>query len=338
MSYTTKDLAKIAGVNQSTVSRCLNDSPLISDETKNRVKKLAEELGFEFNANARSLSTSKTGTIGVIYPDDYTEFGINLYFSTLQNQLRESLERQEIDLIASFPTNKYTNKNNIRRLITCQKVDGLIIIQSNIDHETLSYLKKSKIPFVFLHHYPETCKYEDVDVVYVDHLKGGYLATEYLISRGHKNILCISSNAIGDEYKLRTEGYKRALSDHNIDFNEQLIFFADLSFMASYNIIKNLVDLKSITAIFAQTDLMALGAIEALRDLKIKVPDDIAIVGYNDEELSSYFKPHLTTVHQPRETLAQLTCERLIELIYSKTPKKPTKIAIQPKLIIRESS
>lgn len=339
MNYTTNDIAKIAGVSQSTVSRSLNNSPLVSDETKNRIKKLAMELGFEFNANARSLSTSKIGTIGIIYPEDYTEFSVNLYFSSLHNQLRESLEREEIDLIASFPSNKYSNKSNIRKLITCKKVDGLIIIQSDVDRDTLDFLKGSKIPFIFLHHYPEICKDEDVDIVYVDHFRGGYLATEHLIKKGHTKIVCITAVGEGDEYRSRTEGYKKALNDYQIEFNEQMLLFSDLSFQTSCRLLLEEEEMiKTATAIFAQTDLMALGAIEALRELQIKIPEEIAVVGYNDEEIGQCFRPHLTSIHQPRETIACLTCERLIELINSNKVKNKRKIVIEPKLIIRESS
>ncbi|WP_094552063.1 LacI family DNA-binding transcriptional regulator [Petroclostridium xylanilyticum] len=338
MAITTNDIAKIAGVSQSTVSRCLNNSSLVSEKTKKRIKKIAEELGFEFNANARSLSTSKTGTIGVIYPENFADFSINFYFSSLHNQLRESLEREDLDLIVAFSKNRFTGKNNIKKLITRKKIDGLIIVHSQLDDETLSFLNNSKVPFVFLHHYLSLDDSEDADVIYTDHFKGGYLATEHLIKLGHQKIMCISAVGEGDEFKLRTQGYKAALSNYNLSFDEQLLFYGDITFQSSYRIVKeNVEKLKKISAIFAQTDMMALGAMEALRELHIEVPQDIALVGYDDIELSTCFKPYLTTIHQPREEISLLACERLIELLNSNKPIKKRKIAIQPKLIIRES-
>jgi LacI family transcriptional regulator len=180
MTITSKEIALIAGVSQSTVSRSLNDSPLISEKTKERIRKVAKEQGFVFNANARSLSTNKTNTVGIIYPDNFNDFSVNLYFSSLHNQLRESLEKENLDLIVSFAENKFTKTNNIERLIKCQKVDGLIIVKSKLDHQTVNYLKSSKIPFVFMHHIPDISQLHnvDVDIVCTDHIKGGYLATE----------------------------------------------------------------------------------------------------------------------------------------------------------------
>ncbi|PKM51972.1 MAG: LacI family transcriptional regulator [Firmicutes bacterium HGW-Firmicutes-7] len=338
MSVTIRDIAKIAGVSPSTVSRCLNDSTVISEKTKKRIKQIAEELGFEFNANARSLSTSKTGTVGIIYPENYTELDDNLYFNSLHNQLRDSLEREDLDLIAAFPVNKYTNKSNIQKLITCKKVDGLIIVHSKMDTKTFDLLNKSKIPYVFLHHFPEICKEEDVDVVYTDHFIGGYLATEHLINMGHKKIICVSTMGDEDEFKLRTEGYKKALLDYNIEYDDKLLFYGDHSYPSGYRIVyKNFEVFKGVSAVFAQTDLMAFGIMDALREKNIKVPNDMAIVGYNDIELCTCVKPNLTTIHQPREEIAHLTCERLIDLMNAKKPKKSKKIIIQPRLIIRDS-
>jgi len=338
MTITSKEIALLAGVSQSTVSRSLNDSPLVSKKTKERIRKIAEEQGFAFNANARSLSTNKTDTIGIIYPDNFHDFSVNLYFSSLHNQLRESLERENLDLIVSFAENKFTKTNNIERLIKCRKVDGLIIVKSNIDNQTINYLKNSRIPFVFMHHFPNTAQLQDIDIVCTDHVRGGYLATEHLIKLGHSKIICISSLTETPEYELRTKGYKAALNDYNIPIDERLILYGGISFKSSYEAIKRSFDLfKHATAVFAENDIMALGVIEALREFGVSVPDDIAVVGFDDIEMSTFFKPYLTTIHQPREEIAMLTCHRLVELINSKRPSAPRKIVIQPKLIVRES-
>jgi LacI family transcriptional regulator len=335
MSVTIKDIAKIAGVSHSTVSRSLNDSPLISTETKQRIQQIAKELGFEFNANARGLSIRKTGTIGLIYPEAFEDFNVNLFFSPLHNHIRRTLEREALDLIVGFPKNRFTGESNIQKLINRKKVDGLIIVHSKVDYYDLNYIKSSRIPFVFLHQKPAHID-DEVDFFCTDHFKGGYLATDHLLKLGCRNIICLSAD--GEEFEMRTEGYKAALNDAAIPFNDSLVLKGDCSFDSGYKAIKQTSGiLKKIDGIFAQSDLMALGAIQALQQLNIKVPQDIAVVGYDDIELGTYFSPKLTTVHQPREEIATLACERLIELLSDKAKKRKAKKIVQPTLVIRES-
>lgn len=338
VAITIKDIATIAGVNYSTVSRSLNDSPLVAQPTKDRIKKIAEELGFEFNANARSLTTSKTGTIGIIYPENFDEFGIHLYYSSLHHQLRKSLEKVDLDLIVAFPQNRTTKENNVKKLITKQKVDGLIIAQSDLDQDTLRFISKAKIPFVFFHH-PVDSKFEDVDAVYTDHFQGGYLATQHLVKLGHQRIICMTAGG-EREFQLRTQGYKAALDDNRLGFDEDLIIEGKPYFqLAKQLIIERINMVKSVDAIFAQNDLMAWGVIEALKEMNIQVPQDIAVVGYDDIELSTYISPKITTIRQPREEIATLTCERLYELLNSKNTvrKRKKKTELLPSLVIRES-
>jgi LacI family transcriptional regulator len=338
MSITIKDIAKIAGVSYSTVSRSLNDSPVVSEQTKAKVKKIAGELGFEFNANARSLSTKKTGTIGVVYPRNFDEFSMDLYFSSLHNQIRKSLEKEELDVIIAFPENKFTRENNIKKLINRQKVDGLIILKAFVENELLQFLKNSNIPYVFLHYEPSSGMENGIDVIYTDQFKGGYMATEHLIKLGHKKIATITAEAEGNEFPLRTQAYKAALEDYGIAYDEELVFKAITTFQSGYDMIKENWDtIKKATAIFVQTDLIAMGVLEALRDLEVNVPKDIALVGYDDVKMGTYFKPRLTTVHQPREEIAVLGCERLIELLHSSKPKVGQKLILPPRLVIRDT-
>ena len=339
MPITTIDIAHMLGISQSTVSRALNDSHLVSTNTKEKVLKIAEEQGFEFNAHAKGLSSRKTGTIGLIYPENFEDFSVNLYFSSLHSQLRDSLEEQDFDLIVLFEKNRQTHKSNIKRLIARRKVDGLIIIKEHLDNETINYMKESKIPFVFFH-FSDRYEHDNIDRVYCDHLKGGYLATEYLIKLNHKKIICVASNDLeSNVFQSRTEGYRAALKDYGLAVDEGLIISTDEpSFRAGYNVIMNNAHLlEEASAIFAHTDITALGVKEALQDKGYRVPQDISLVGYDDIELCQYFKPYLTTIHQPREQMAKLTCERLVELINAKRIKRSREIVLQPTLIIRDS-
>lgn len=338
MTITTKEIAELANVSQSTVSRCLNNSPMISEKTKKKVLKIAEEYGFQFNSHARSLSANKTYTIGVILPASLFGYGGEMHFRSWQNELIESLEKQEFDVIVSFFENRFTKQNNIKRLIAAKKVDGLIILEPNLDDETIATLDDTNIPFVFCKYLPDKYKTKDVDFVSVDQFKGGYLATDHLIKNGHSRIMSISAAPSGGEFEKRTEGYKAALHNNKLKFDKKLLLYGDTTFQSGYNLIKeNKELLEGITAIFAQNDLMALGSILALKELEYRVPEDIAVIGFDDIDLCTFYKPYLTTIHQPTKEIAALTCNRLIEKLNKKEISIKQKLEISPTIIIRES-
>ena len=342
MSVTIKDIAKIAGVSHSTVSRSLNDSPLISEKTKKRIKQIADDLDFQFNANARSLNTKRTGTIGIIYPEHMDEFKVNLYHSSLLSDIRYSLERESLDSIVTFPKNRFTKESNIKKLINQKKIDGLIIICEEISQNDFDFIKQTKIPSVFLHYVPMIGSEESIDLITTDHHYGGKLATEYLIKLGHRKILCLTANYLsgGQEFFQRTEGYKEALAANGIEVDEKFIISGNFTFESTYEILmKNKDLLKDITAIFAQNDLMAMGAISALNDAGYRVPEDISVIGYDDSEMCLYFKPKITTIHQPREELSKLACEHLIKVLNKRNEadEKFINKRIKPVLVERDS-
>lgn len=252
--------------------------------------------------------------------------------------MRSSLEKENLDIIVAFTKNGYTCEDNIEKLVMKKKVDGFIIVNSELEQSTLIFLKKSKIPFILMHPFLNNSRLEDVDTVSTDHIRGGYLAGEYLAKLGHKDIMCISARGVGNEFEQRTEGFIAGLEDKGVAFNKDKLFYGNnISFHSSYRIIMDNRDiLKNTTAIFCQTDLMAMGVVEALRELKIDIPKDLSIIGYDDIELTTWFKPFLTTIHQPREEIALLSCEHLLTLINSKKTKEKRNIVIQPTLIERE--
>ncbi|MFO7850528.1 MAG: LacI family DNA-binding transcriptional regulator [Spirochaetia bacterium] len=337
-TVTIKDIARIAGVSHSTVSRSLNNSPLISDKTKERIKKIAVDMNFAFNASAQSLSTNRTGTVGIIYPELFDTFGNSLYLSLLVQGLRHGFEKASLDSIESFPVNHYTGESNIRKLISRKKVDGLIIIHPEIPKEDWDYIQESGIPFVVLHFKPRSYDYSGMDYLFTDHVKGGYMATESLIRRGCRRILTLREDSREIQYVERTKGYKDALADYSIPIDEKLVVGGDCSFEFGYDsIMERKEEITRIDGIFAQADLVALGAIEALKKFKIDIPKEIKIIGYDDTELGKYFRPKLTTVHQPREEHARLACERLINLLDGVEVKPPMQETLSPLMIYRET-
>lgn len=338
---TIKDIAKIAGVSHSTVSRSLNDSSEISEKTKERIKKIAEELGFEFNNNARSLSTKKTGTIGIIFDKGFDQENASLFFSKLLKELRYSLERASFDAIIDFRANPFTGKNNIKKLINGNKIDGFIIVDEYIEEEDLKFIKEKKVPTVFVHNRPVYQKKYKLDYVMTDHYKGGYLATQYLINMGHKQIITFTHKIYNKEYsefEERTKGFVKAMEENNLKISEKEIIRDEISFEYGREKIKEIVKKKKkFTAVYAQTDLLALGIIRGLRELNIKVPEEVSVIGYDNIEFGKFSEPELTTINQPTAKLAEEAVKLLTEKFDKKYNEVERKIIVEPNLVLRNS-
>ncbi len=352
---TLRDVAKAAGVSMATVSRSLNGSTLIPESTRKRVRGIADQLGFEFNAHARSLITRKVGTIGIILPPDFDRFGVNLYHGTLHNALRSVLECNDIDLIVAFLNNHFTGGNNVRKLVSRKKVDGLIIVQPVFEGELVEFLRSKEMPFVFSHYPPpEDCP-DDVDVIYPDNEQGGFLAGRHVAGLGRKRILCIASQgkrAHEREWDLRLEGVRRGLSEGGAGLRECDLLRGDMTMESGYDLVMSVRgSLRGYDGIIALNDLMAIGAILAIREIGLRIPQDIAVVGYDDTDLASCMRPTLTTIHQPREELSLVTCERLLELIRTnhagravragraiRVSGSARRIVLTPQLVVRETT
>ncbi len=339
INITIKDIARIAGVSHSTVSRSLNDSPKVNAETKRRIREIAEEFDFEFNAGARSLSTRRTGTVGIIHPELNNDFSASLFCSALISETMSELDAAGIDFIPSYGSSRHNTSSNIRRLTRQNKVDAFIIIESMITADDYTFLKKHSIPLIQLHYRPKYCSARSINYIFSDNLTGGILATDFLIEHGCKTIMCITIKSDHPEIMDRREGFFKAMEKNSLPVDKNLIFEADCTFLNGEQIIRdNEKILPAIDGIFVHADIMALGVIKGLQELGYNVPEDIRVVGYDDIELGTYFKPQLTTIHQPKEALAVKACNRLIEILKkgSKTEDLLQEV-ITPHLVERES-
>lgn len=339
MNLTIKDIGKIANVSTATVSRSLNDSPLVSEATKNRVKEIANQYGFKFNENARSLVKNKTQTVGVVYEPITERLNVELYHFGLQNSIISSFSDQNYDTIIFFPRDKEDQESNIIRFVKQNKIDGLLVHWNDISTEEAEFLNERNFPHLFLHHTPKLQPYDKGSYIVPDHEMGGYLATSHLIKQGASKIFTLTSSQYF-EFEQRTLGYKRALEENNLPFVENRVLESFYSFEEGYRLVmENIHSIHHCDAIFAQTDLMAFGAIRALQSKKIRVPQDILVCGYDDTEISRYFIPSLTTIQQPKDQLAQEASLQLIEMINNPDLlQHPKQRLIPPTLVVREST
>lgn len=335
MKITIKEIAKIANVSHSTVSRCLNDSKLVSDKTKIKIKKIADDLGFELNANAKMLSRNKTDTIALFIPEVFGDVNSGLFFSKLIDKLIREFEKRSYDYIINYPHNSHTGKSNIISTIKRKKADAVILAFSEtIEKEDYDFLEKSSLPHLYLHFKIKNEGGDFVNSVCSDNYIGAYDMTKYLIDSGHKSILAVKYKADEFEFNERARAYNDCMIKYSLN---PYFLESNLDFESSKQLcIENIDFIKKFSVIFLHTDIMAIGFLEGLKECGLKVPDDISIAGYDNTSLGAISSPKLTTVDQNSGELSKQACDIIFEKIESNNKVNIQRI-ISPKVVCRDS-
>lgn len=342
-NVTIKDIAKLVGVSHSTVSRALNDSPLVNAETRDAIKKVARKLNFEFDASARGLSNRKTGVIGVIYWAALEVFGNSLYTNQLFLDLRHQLENYQMDSILLTAYNPKTRNSNISRLLRQNKVDGLLIAHEGISREDYELIASTGLPVVHLHRKPLHVGTDEYDYFITDNVSGAVQACDHLFERGCRRILTLTSNhkmEANTEFADRVEGTRISHEKNGVPFDPALLVdIGRCSFESGYDLVFNRPELfEGVDGIFAHADIIAFGCLSALKEKGYAVPGDVKIIGFDDCALCSLSRPMLSSVHQPREELAALACERIHRMINEGEDGPPRHAVLEPRLVVREST
>lgn len=322
-------LASQAGVSVNTASRAINDKPDINPLTKEKILKIAREIGYVPNASAVALRTQKTRTLGVIIADNN-----NPFYAEVLSGIEAEAKANNYHIILTNTRRNYQEEENAIDLLLAKQVDGLLIAPVQEKNEDIYKLIDSKIPFVVVGRDYENLS---VDAVYSDESKGGYLAAEYLIKKGYKNISYIGGYTYKSPARRRLEGYKKALTDYGIPVKESLIKIGDIDIEDGYSYTKDLFDQGiDFQAIFAYNDMMAFGAIKAIKERGLKIPEDIGVVGYDNILFSSLVSPPLTTVNLKKVELGRESVRLLLSKINGHR-KKDKKIVLDVDLIVRET-
>lgn len=332
---TTRKLAELAGVSQTTISRCLNDSHEVSVETKERVRALAREHGYIIRQKAtKTLCTSARKVIGVLFMRN--EFFKDLFLNQVLCELYSIIENENYYAMPLLDYYGVNGTERLRDLLSLGNLEGLIIINRKYDEVLDQYLSSIGLPHVYLiYHLRKTAKQSHI--IDTDNFAGGYLATRHLLELGHRKIATITSPL--DEYSDRTEGYKMALNEYGVPYDAELVFSAGISYQSYYEITRLKSDrFQEITALFGQFDVGAFGAINALSDMGYQVPKDVSVIGFDGLDAGTMCRPTLSTIKQPYSDLAIQTVERLIQLANRPNLRTESKVYLRPELIIREST
>lgn len=331
MSVTIKDIAKLSGVSTATVSKVINHKDNdIGKSTIERVKKIIEEQKYSPNIVARSMITKKTKTIGLVIPDVR-----NPFFTDLARGAEDVANERGYSLLFCNTDDDLKKEIKYINNLIEKQIDGIALAGAAIRDQSLEENMDIKIPIVSL---DRNVYFKGIEgKIEVDNFSGAYDAVNHLVQLGHKKIMFLSGQVNIKLSMDRLEGYKRALLDNSIDYNENLVVVGRYSSEFGYETMKNMELDKEITAIFCGNDLIAIGAMNALKEKLISIPEDISIVGFDDIYISTLVSPPLTTVRQPSYEIGYLAIETLIDILECKKDFSK-KVEIKLELKIREST
>ena len=327
------DIADLAGVSKSTVSRALADSPLVNQKTKDLIVKIAKEKNYRLNAAARNFRLKESLTIAVLLPSAKgADWRLSdPFFLELLGAIAEAVDDHGHQLLLSRTSPQ--EGQWIEEFINKRVADGVILIGQGSQHEAINRLAESyRAISVWGAKISDDQSYP---VVGSDNHLGGVRATQYLLEKGRKKVVFLGYRDL-PEIEARFTGYKDALAEQGIDIDDNLVIPEKLDGGSVYSAVHDLISAGiSFDAIFAVSDVHAMSAIRALQKHQLTVPGDVSVVGYDDIALASAYNPPLTTIHQNRSVGGKILVDNLLEALEG---HKPEAISLNPELIIRESA
>ncbi len=320
-------IAKLAKVSHTTVSRALNGSNLVKKETREKIRKIAKDVGYTPNISARGLVNRKTFLIGVFFSE--MESGTSPSFLVdVLNQTRKALPPGYI--VSADSIDKYKGNS-----LPVGRYDGVVIVsQAESDDDFIDQIDAQNIPMVVLNR--KLSRHDIINYATDDYL-GAELLIQYAIRMGHKRIGILEGHPQFSSTKERRQGYIDSLNKAGLQFNDQWVRVGDYLPKSGYDKMKELLSGGTVpSCIFVTNDDMAVGAIRACEDLGFRVPDDISILGFDDTDYSKYLVPRLTTIKKPTHALVRRGVAALTDLLSAQDVVKRTEI-LRPSLVIRES-
>ena len=333
---TMKDIAHIAGVSQATVSYVLNNSKDISKEVKKKVLDAAKELGYIPNAVARNLKKRRTNIIGIVVPDI-----MNSYYNEIIKHAEKISREKGYFIFICYTMHDPDIENWYIVSLIQQKVEGVMICYGLTNRECYKKLFKHDVPFVDIDDETDEDR-GGASSILVNNIKGSFLAVQHFISMGIKDIHYCSEPFYSSALKDRYDGYLQAMKEFGLTVNDDMVHIAKKDseyekINLGYMLAKKILSKSKPKGIFAATDQIAFGIIKRLREEKIKIPQDIALIGYDNVPFSSVISPSLTTLNQPIKTMSVQGADTLIKII-NKDENINNRIMLEPSIVIRESA
>jgi len=307
-NITIYDVAREAKVSMATVSRVVNRNPNVKPATRKKVMEVIERLGYRPNAVARGLASKKTTTVGLIIPDIS-----NIFFAELARGIEDIATMYKYNIILSNSDENTEKELHLLNTMLGKQVDGLIFMGANITEEHMQEFKKSPVPIVLAGSLEDTKQIPSVNINYE---AAAYDSVKDFIDKGHTKIALIISNFEEPINVKKLAGYKRALAEHNIPFNEEFVIEGDFSYDSGLEAGDRLSDLTEIpSAILVGADEMAVGVVHAIQDKGYNVPQDIEVISFDNTKLTLMVRPQLSTVVQPLYDIGAVAMRLLTKLM-----------------------
>lgn len=333
MKATIKEVAKLAGVSPSTVSRVISDSPRISDETKEEVRKIMKTLGYHPNAIARSLVSRATKTIGIVMPQSTQEAFLNPFFPEALSGVSRAAHEEGYCILLSTGNDEKEQLESIKGIVMGGRVDGVIIMYSSVENVVLKAVSSLKIPVLIIGK-PIDAK----GVLYVDNdnVEAAHKVTQKLIEKGHKRIAFISGSLNYIVSLDRLDGYRDAIIENNMEFNREYIKQCEYSKESGARAMKELLNYKEKpTAVVLTDDVMAFGALEEAKKAGVRVPEQLEVVSFNNIPLAEFCTPGLTSVDINARSLGYEAARLMVEKI--KGTAGEDRVIVPTKIVYRET-
>jgi len=333
MRITMKDVAQRAEVSIKTVSRVVNGEGEISEETIRRVQEVIDELGYRPNRMARGLVTQRTNSIGLVVPNIN-----NPFYPEVAEAVMSTARASQHHMLLCSHENNYQEQQSILDSLVAQGVDGIIVFPALHGVDALLQFSESFSPLVVVNHEVE---HPGVCVVRADIVSGASHAVDYLVAKGHRQIGMINALRSPANRRWRERGFLQALAVHQLPFDDRLMAAGDSSASdidGGYSAAHQLIARNpNITAIFCYNDLMAIGAIRACQDMNLRIPDDCAIVGFDDIMMASIVRPALTTIRINKYQLGAEAARQLLTMLDDEG-QEANHVVLDVDLIVRESA
>ena len=326
---TIADVAKRAGVSKMTVSRVINHSGYTSQETRERVEQAIDELGYVPNVLARSLRFKKTRTMALVLTDI-----TNPFFTTLARGVEDTASEQGFSVIFCNTDESEVDEAEYLNVLVQKQVDGLLLVPASCASKSAAFLQDRGVPFVVLDRRLPDVR---VDTVRGDSEQGAYELTRHLIALGHRRIAILSGPPEVTTSADRVAGYRRALGE--VGAAETRIYYGTFTQSGGYRMVQDALTIDPRpTALLAVNNFIAIGAVQALHEAGLRVPDDISVVTFDDLPYASIFEPFLTVANQPTYEMGRLATSLLLQRLAGEGPPDIQEIILPMELIVRRSS
>jgi len=330
---TIKEIAKLAGVSRSTVSRVINHDPNVSTRTRTKVQSIIDELGYQPNQVARSLISGRTRVLGLVIPMTFSSVFNDPFFGILAQGISSTCTVNNYTLMLWLIEPDYEKRAN-DNILNNRLIDGIIIASNVIDDPLVEGLITRKVPLVQI----GRNNYPNVSSVDADNFHGTTEAMRYLVRIGRKKLATITGHM--DLYSAhdRLMGFKRGLEEHQLPIQEERIAYGDFTESGGYQQTKLLLSRTDFDGLFVASDMMAFGAITALQEAGLRIPEEVALVSFDDIPAAARHRPALSTVRQPIQQMGSIAAQTIIDQLESVDTDIPRRIILPTELVVRETT